>query len=188
MPPPFSQRPRGHATNSCDNSLDPPSTSRTWSSSHRGLSPGMVSNVQARHCSPAVPGPLLGDPWHIANLVMMHQTIYPDFFHSIIRPFGSQTGKRISTWCWPEKQLSPNGLSFMKTLAHPPTPPRPGLHVARTRRHKPDGRQMQTWCLETLHPLSDSGAPSWRQSCENLRAGRAAAQGTSRLWTHREEQ
>ena len=38
-------------------------------------------------------GPLLGDTWHIAGLVMTHQTIHSDFFNSIIGPFGSQTGK-----------------------------------------------------------------------------------------------
>lgn len=148
----------------------------------------MVSSMQASHCNPAVQGPLLGDTWHIANLVMMHQTIYSDFFHSIIGPFGSQMGKRISTCRWPEKQLCPNSQPFTKMLTLPPTPPRPGPHVARTMKCKPDGQQMQMWCLEVLQPLSVSGAPSWRQSCEHLRAGRAGAQGTSRLWTHHEQQ
>lgn len=54
--------------------------------------PGNGLQCAAWHCNPAVPG-LLGDTWHIANLVMTHQTIYSDFFNSITRPFGNQIGK-----------------------------------------------------------------------------------------------
>lgn len=108
------------ATNACDNSPDPPSTSRTQSSFHGCLSMGMVSNVPAWHGSPAILGPLLGDSWHIANLFMTHQTIYSDFCNSITRSFGSQMGKRIIACCWPEKQPCPNNPSLVKTLASPP--------------------------------------------------------------------
>lgn len=90
-------RPEAGAANARHNSLNPPSPSRTQSSLHGWLSLGMVSTMQSWHSRPTVQGPLLGDTWHLASLVMMYQTIHSDFFNSITRPFGSQMGKRISS-------------------------------------------------------------------------------------------
>lgn len=96
----------------------------TQSSSHGLLSQGMISSVQSWRSSPAAQGPRLGDTWHIASLVMTHQTIHSDFFNSITRPFGSQMGKGIST-CAGQKSSCVLQEHCPQTLACSPTASQP---------------------------------------------------------------
>lgn len=182
-PPPLRPGPRGWCHRWMSQFRGPPRTSR-------GARPWAwppACRLALRPCCPGPPGgrlarcKLLRDASD--NLFRFLQFHYqarrePNWERKSVRGAG-QRSSRGQAAC-------PSGRHWPGLPGHPDQ----GCQVAKTMRCQPDGPHMAMTCalhLDTLHPLSDRGLPSWRQSGEDPGAG-GRGSGPPHLGTHQEQE